>query len=403
MNWRCLSIIFIALLLFGCKKPEALEPAPHAVDSAGPLTLSKEQEAKIGFSTTAVSSKSMPLLVEATGTVKGNPNLTTPVISLVPGRVEAVFVKHGDDVKKGQILARIRSDEVGQIETDLLTKILEADAERKQAQLKINLAQKIYDRKRFLLDAKIAARADVEQAETDLDQAKAQLAAVDLKEQMHIFTAKERLRLYGIEPNIVEQVIKDKHMEVVFEVIAPRDGIIAERDCDTGELVEAAKQLFSVSDLTRIWLVANVLENNLKYIKKGLPVTVSVDSYPGESFSGKIDYIDSHLSADTRTLAVHASIDNRLGKLKPEMFARMSIEVGKTSCLMVPQEAVQRTGESSLVYLVGPDNTFVEKKVTTGRTIGSYIEILSGLTDHDTVVVNGSLQLLGLALQRLSQ
>ena len=326
-----------------------------------------------------------------------------PIHHHVQTSIEEVLVQPGDQVTKGQVLAKIRSDEVAQIQGELLTRLLELKSEKRHATLKLALAQKVFDRKNKLLEEKIAAKADVDQAESDLEQAKEEVLATDEKQQTLIISTKERLRLFGTSTKLVDDVVKSRHIQLVFEITSPRSGIITDRDCDPGELVEGGKALFSVSDLSKVWLVANVLENNLRFVKKGLPVKVLVDSLPDESFPGVLDFVDSKVDAQTRTLPVRATIDNRSLRLKPEMFARLSVQVGETTALMVPEPSVQKAGETYLVYVDEPGDFYLEKKVKIGKTTAGYVEILSGLKPNDKVVVNGSLQLLGESLQRVTQ
>ncbi len=411
---RSLSLLLLTALLTGCTEsplPSAeskagvstTASASHVLGPSDPIGLSKAQQAKIGITTETVAVKTLPIVSEATGTVRADTNLTTPVISLAPGRIEEVLVQPGDQVTKGQVLAKIRSDEVAQIQGELLTRLLELKSEKRHATLKLALAQKVFDRKNKLLEEKIAAKADVDQAESDLEQAKEEVLATDEKQQTLIISTKERLRLFGTSTKLVDDVVKSRHIQLVFEITSPRSGIITDRDCDPGELVEGGKALFSVSDLSKVWLVANVLENSLRFVKKGLPVKVLVDSLPDESFPGVLDFVDSKVDAQTRTLPVRATIDNRSLRLKPEMFARLSVQVGETTALMVPEPAVQKAGETYLVYVDEPGDFYLEKKVKIGKTTAGYVEILSGLKPNDKVVVNGSLQLLGESLQRVTQ
>ncbi|MBS1991875.1 MAG: efflux RND transporter periplasmic adaptor subunit [Cyanobacteria bacterium SZAS LIN-3] len=407
---RLLTILAISTLTSACTEvPSPVPPAPaqskssQAVDTNEPIGLTRAQQEKIGITTEAVAVKTLPVIAEATGTVRADTSLTTPVISLAPGRIEEVMVQPGDQVKKGQVLAKIRSDEVAQIQSELLTHLLELRSVKRLALLKQALAQKVFDRKMRLWEEKIAAKADVDQAESELEQAKEEVIATDEKEQTLIISSKERLRLFGSSPKLVDNVVKSRHIQLVFDIVSPRTGIITERDCDAGELVEGGKNLFSVSDLSRVWLVANILENHVRFVKKGLPVNVIVDSLPDEKFSGTLDFVDSRVDAQTRTLPVRATIENSSYRLKPEMFARMEVQVGANTALMVPEPSVQKAGETYLVYVDGPGDTYLEKKVTTGKTTGGYVEIVEGLKPNDKVVVKGSLQLLGQSLQRFSQ
>lgn len=412
VSLHTLLIICTAFCLSACNKffefnaPVAntepvVEKAPVSTDE--PISLDPSEIQKIQLSTQVVATHTIPIEIEVTGIIRKNPNLSTNVISLLPGRIEDVWVQHGDYAKKGQRLAKIRSDEVGQIQTDLLASLLDLEAERKQAELKETFAQKQYDRKKVLFESKIAARVEVEEAENSLEQAKAEVHATEDKRTAFVASSKERLKLYGIPEDVIDKVEKTRKTQYIFDLTAPRDGIVTERDADPGELVTSGKSLFTISDLSSVWLIANVLEDQVRFVKIGLPVRVAVESLPGEKFNGVLDFVDSHVDSHTRTLAVRATIQNSGVRLKPEMFTRLHIQTGTAHALTLPSGAIQKIGDSTVVYIAQADGRFRERKITTGRHLGDAVEILSGLHAGDKVVVHGSLQLLGQALQRMNQ
>ena len=409
---RIMMLSGTVLLLSSCnmlpelKVPEANTAPPVEkthVSSDEPLSLDPSELQKIGLSTQTVTSHTLPVEIDVTGIIRKNPNLSTNVISLLPGRIEDVWVQHGDVVKRGKALAKIRSDEVGQIQTDLLASLLDLEAERKQAELKEAFAKKQYDRKQVLFESKIAARVEVEEAENALEQAKAEVHATEDKRIAFTSSSKERLKLYGIPEDVIDKVEKTRKIQYIFDLTAPRGGIVTERDADPGELVTSGKSLFTISDLSSVWLVANVLEDQVRLVKVGLPVRVAVESLPGEKFQGILDFVDTHVDSHTRTLAVRATIHNPGVRLKPEMFTRLHIQTGSAHALTVPLGAIQKIGDSSVVYIAQSDGRFRERKITTGRHLGAAVEVLSGLHPGDKVVVRGSLQLLGQALQRMNE
>lgn len=403
---RFLPLLLSLLLTVSCtrvQEPPVATPPVHVLTTDDPVVLDESQKKRMHLSMAQVAVKTVPIVIESTGTVRNNPNMSTSVISLLPGRIEQVWAQLGDPVKKGEKLAEIRSDEVGQIQSDLLNQLLDLEAERKQAELKETFASKQYERKKVLLESKIAARVEVEEAENMLEQAKAEVHATDDKRRAYIASSKERLKLYGVPEGVIDEVERTKQIQFRFNITAPRTGVVAARDCDQGELVQSGKALFVISDTSHIWVVANVLEDQLRFVRKGLPATVSVESLPGETFHGLIDFIDAAVDDHTRTLGVRATISNEKFRLKPEMFARLSIQTGSATALTVPSQAIQKIGDSTVVYLEEKPGSFRERKITIGRNLGSDYEVLSGLKAGDRVVVHGSLQLLGEELQRLSK
>ncbi|HNG21659.1 MAG TPA: efflux RND transporter periplasmic adaptor subunit [Candidatus Obscuribacter sp.] len=382
-------------------KPSAGSPGDNCID--GPLKLSDSQARQMNLSTVTVEMRTLPVELNVPAVVQANPNMTTPVTSLVPGRVEDVMVQHGDEVTRGKLLALVRSDEVGQIEAELLSKLLELEAERKQVQVKMQLAQKIYERKKTLLEEQIAARADLEVAENELEQERASLRAITDKQEANTEAVVQRLKLFGIERAEVERVIKTHEVHHQFEIRAPRSGVITLRDADPGEIITAGKNLFVIADLSQVWLTAQLPEKDVSEVKCGQPVKARVEGYPHKEFPGHLNFIDSHIETETRTLPVRATINNQDRILKPEMFGNLNIEIGKSTAYFLPSKCIQQIGESSVVYVRNSDKSFVERKVEAGRILGDSVEVVSGLKAGDVVAAEGSLKLLGMALQRLSK
>lgn len=405
-NLIALLAVATGLSLSGCQnqsteQTEAKLPATDCAPSQ--FDLSDTQAQMMHLTTIPVETRVLPVQLNIPAVVQANPIMTIPVTSLLPGRVEEVLVQPGDQVKHGQLLASLRSDEVGQIESELLSKVMETDAERKQVLVKMQLAQKIYERRKLLIDEKIGSRAELEVAETELEQEKAALKAIEDRHDANIEATVQRLKLFGIERKEVDRVLKSKEIHYLFEIRAPRTGVITTRDADPGEMIEGGKALFEVADLSQVYLTAQLSEKDISLVKRGMPVMATVDSYPGKSFSGTLTYISSTIEPETRTLPVKATFDNHSYLLKPEMFGDLTIETAKVRALFLPTKCVQQIGESAVVYVRKHDKTFAETKVETGRTLGQFVEIKSGINAGDVVAEEGSLKLLGMALQRLSK
>ncbi|MBK9774519.1 MAG: efflux RND transporter periplasmic adaptor subunit [Candidatus Obscuribacter sp.] len=404
-NQIALLALAVSLSLSGCQN-QTTEPAAATLPAQGcapsQFDLSDMQAQMMHLTTIPVESRVLPVQLNIPAVVQANPIMTIPVTSLLPGRVEEVLVQPGDQVKHGRLLGSLRSDEVGQIESELLTKVMESEAERKQVQVKMQLAQKIYERRKVLIDEKIGSRAELEVAENELEQEKAALRAIEDRHIAHIEAAVQRLKLFGIERKEVDRVLKTKEIHYLFEIRAPRTGDYNKRR-RSGEMIEGGKALFEVADLSQVYLTAQLSEKDISLVKRGMPVTATVDSYPGKTFSGTMTYISSTVEPETRTLPVKATFDNSQALLKPEMFGDLTIETAKIRALFLPTKCVQQIGESAVVYVVKHDKTFAETKVETGRTLGEFVEIKNGLKSGDVVAEEGSLKLLGMALQRLSK
>lgn len=404
MNFRNWSLLIATTLLSsGCSQTANTAVTPHLkVHAEDPIQLSVEEIQRLGILTNLAQLKSIPETLETAGVVKGDTTMTMPVLSLVPGRAEEVDVQIGDQVHTGQKLATVRSDEVAQIESELLQKLLDLEAEEMQLKVKLTLARKIYNRKQLLLQEKISSQADVEGAESDLQEAEAALKSSEIKTKGYIDTAKQRLKLFGVLSSAVDDIAKTKTIDHLFQVRAPRSGMITEREIDPGEAVENTKTMFTISDLHNVWVVAQVFERNLEQVKIGTPAEVSIQGAPHAKFFGHINFIDSHVDPETRTVSVRATINNPSLKLKPDMFAKLNLTIGTINGLFVPEQAIQKLGESEIVYIKIAPNTFREQKVTLGARFNGNAQVLHGLKQGDEVVTNGSVRLLGKVVQRIN-
>lgn len=394
----------MAILLSSCSEAARVPPKPLRANSdVSLLKLSPAEMSKIDLHTSVVEPRKLPIEITVPGQVDANAELTTPVLSLVGGRLKDVDKHLGDVVRAGELVACVESDDVAQLESDLLSKVLDIESDIQQDLVEMKLSRAAYERKKLLVDEKIAAKADLESATHDLEKAEAALTASRGKRSAAIKSASERLRLFGVTDGEVNRLLKTKSVNNLVYIKAPRGGTIISRQANPGQQIDNSTVLFTISDLSSVWMVAQVFEQNVAAMRIGLPVTVTLDSYPHEVFVGKLDYIGPKIDVDTRTLPVRASVANTKHLLKPQMFARMTLKTGDAEVLAVPNEAVQRTGDLDIVYIqVGPSE-FEERRVKTGDTLGGYTQILSGIKPGERVVAKGSLQIQGEAIQRIGQ
>lgn len=188
-----------------------------------------------------------------------------------------------------------------------------------------------------------------------------------------------------------------------IDVRAPKAGLITSREIDPGETTDANRHLFVITDLSRVWLVGQIFEKDVSRLSLRMPVTCTIDSYPGIQFKGHLDYLGAKLDPQTRTLPIRASVLNSGQKLRPDMFGQISIRVGTVHSLAASRKALQKIGETQILYVQANGDNFVERKVVPGLIAGDKVQILSGLTAGERVITEGSVHLLGTSLQRLKQ
>jgi hypothetical protein len=176
-------------------------------------------------------------------------------------------------------------------------------------------------------------------------------------------------------------------------VPAPIDGVVTERIANIGLNVDATTKLFTVVDLSNVWIVADVYERDLQRVRQGTRATATTTAYPDRPLEGRVSFIDPQLNTSTRTAKIRVEVANLRGDLRLGMYTDVTIaSPGTASVLSVPKEAVQSVGERQFVYVAPPDDptTFMEREVLTGRALGDRIEVLAGLSAGDSVVSKGS-------------
>lgn len=424
-----LLVLFASLLTVSCSSQEqrsdrsSVGPSRHEPENVVLMNDEELAKAKLSFGTADL--RELPRQIKVAASVQPDETMTMPVSSLVPGRAEEVRVKLGDAVSKGQVLTRVRSDEIGTIEAEFLQALLDLQAENRQKILeltseinqliaKVDFLTKQNDRKKYLFENKIGSKAELEFAQSELLQATAALDATRAKEQAQRSTAKakeealyrgtrEHLKMHGIPESEVTRLASEKTVKSMFDIKSPKGGFISAREIDPGEAIAVNQQLFVITDLSRVWLIGQVFEKDLKDLSQGMPVSCTVNSFPGEHFEGLLEYVGTQLDAHTRSLPIRASAKNPGNRLKPNMFGEILITTGYEHLLTIPEGAIQTIGETQIVFVKRGPHKYERRVIKPGNEVGKFVEIVQGLRSGETVVDSGSIDLLGKTLQTLKQ
>ncbi|HEY9870683.1 MAG TPA: efflux RND transporter periplasmic adaptor subunit [Candidatus Obscuribacterales bacterium] len=369
----------------------------------------------MGIQVAPAQERVLDFVVETSGEVQANANLLTHVNAPVAGRVTEVLAQVGQHVTEGQPLLRIRSQDIGQSESDLLQNegqvsadlkrdLLQVDSEINLAQAHLRLSESTYKRVSSLVEEKIASRADFETAKTHYEEDRLTLEALKRKresivalsqERMRLLTEpiKQKLRLLGVSETEIAKVLRSREINPLVPVVAPENGIVSERSINVGELTEPSKPLFTIADFHNVWLQAYIYEKDIARVAEGQPIVLELDSFPGEKFNGTLNYVADSLNPETRTLLVRAEVPNPGLKLKPKMFARMRIMVGRRRVLAIPKDAVQDAGSYKVVYVPAGTGRYEERKLELGGESGGFVEVAGGLAPGEKVVVKGTFEL----------
>ncbi len=336
--------------------------------SATPQLFTIPQDQMSHVQVVAIQPKKLTRMLRLTGAVAYNAFKTTPVITQVGGPVSRILAVPGQHVKAGQPMLEVSSPDYSQL---LNAYLKAADAYR--------LAGKSYARAQDLYQHHAIAERDLEQAESDRNQAQADLNAAD-----------QGMKILGIK-NPADMAKAPSSAQI--PVLAPISGEVVERLVAPGQVVQAGQtQAFTISDLSTVWVLANIYQSDLAVVRSGDDVVVETDAYPG-TFHGKISYVSPALDVNTRTLQARIIVDNPGEKLKKDMYCTVTVTAGSISNVTaVPDSAILRDDNNQpFVYVVVGTNQFARRNVEVGESQNAQTQILKGISIGEKVVGDGSL------------
>lgn len=334
------------------------------------VKMSAEVQKQSGVVVAPAKKQRLAGVISATGKVEANADKIAHVSPRISGKIVSVKSSLGDSVAAGQVLVTLDSVELG-----------EALNRYHQSKTKFTLAQSNMDRIKVLVDKKIAARKEILQAETDYKTA-----------QTELHTDEERLSLYGVSTAKLE---KSNHKKPILPVRSPIGGIITEKHAIVGELSDPAKSLYSVADLSSVWVLVDIHEKDLAKVRRGQTATVIVGAFPDQKFRGRITYLADLVDEATRTVKARVEVPNPGRKLKPEMFATVELALAADTppVLAVPEEAVQELDGKKLIFVAEKETEFEPRAVELGRASGGMVEVVSGLKEGERYAVKGAFTL----------
>ncbi len=331
------------------------------------VKMTSEVQKQNGVVVAAATRQRLAGAISATGKVEANADRIAHVSPRISGKIVAVKASLGDSVATGQTLVTLDSVELG-----------EALSRYHQSKTKLALAQSNMDRVKSLVEKKIAARKDILQAETDFKTA-----------QTELHTDEERLSLYGVSP---ASLGGENHRKPLLPVRSPIGGIITEKHAIVGELADPSRSLYTVADLSSVWVLVDINEKDLAKVHRGQTATVTVGAFPDNKFRGRITYIADVVDEATRTVKARIEVANSGRKLKPEMFATVELALAADAppVVAVPEDALQDLDGKKVVFVAENEAEFKARQVQTGRTAGGMVEIVSGLKEGERYAVKGS-------------
>jgi cobalt-zinc-cadmium efflux system membrane fusion protein len=329
----------------------------------GRLKLSSEEIKTAGIKVEELKPRSLLDQVVLTATIRANQDRIAHVAPRVSARIVKVSANLGDKVRPGQPLALLDSIELG-----------EAHSAYRQAQSQFSLAKSDFERAQKLKVDEIIPEKDYLRARTEFEKARASLRAADDKLTL-LDSAHQESEAGPIS---------------LFPVKAPFAGTVIEKKAVLGELAQPDKSIFTIADLSTLWIEANLFEKDLGKVRVGAAAGVTVNAYPGEVFKGRLTYISSTVDKESRTVQARVEVPNPDGRLKPEMFATASIDTASASkALTLPQEAVLLVSGQAMAF-VREAGGFEPRAVELGDKVGGRVVVRSGVKEGEQIVVAGA-------------
>ena len=359
--------VLLGLLLPGCKGSTASQDSAAAQNSASNAAPDADYVAPGagGISTMKVQLAPVPNYLVLPAHIESDPTRVVHVYPPAGGRIVQMEVRPWDHVEKGQTLAILESSDLARAVADYRKALIDYDVKERALQ-----------RATYLFAHSAIAQKDLQEAQGDAQMAQAEVQA-----------ARAQLQVLGVDPN---------HAGTQLRVAAPRSGVILDIGAAQGEYsnaLAAAQPLCTIADLSRVWAVGDIYEQDLTAARPGEPAQVTLDAYPGQTWNGRVSVVSDAVDPATRTLHVRVVLENPGTRLKPAMFGSIRLLRSTSKGIVVPSTAVIREGSMAYVYVGRANGHYQRRTVTLGRTLGSSIEIENGVQAGDTVVTQGALLL----------
>jgi cobalt-zinc-cadmium efflux system membrane fusion protein len=326
--------------------------------------------------TMVVDYSSVKMALPLAGRITYGEDRFSRISSPLQGRVVEVRAKLGDRVKAGDILLVIDSPDISAAYSEYVKEASE-----------LEYATRAFELAKDLYENKALPQKDLKQAENDLVKARAEFRR-----------GKERLLSLRVPAGELDKPLAEQKITSRFDMKSPLTGTVVERNVTPGQSVngDPTQVLFTVADLDKLQVAADLYERDLDLVKVGQVATVVVEAYPGVSFPAVLSAVGDVVDPTTRTIKVRAMVDNETHKLKPEMFARLNIDVGDSNqFIAVPREAVLDVDGKEFVYVVQAGNQYVKRPVKTATASNDQVRILEGLAPGERVVTKGAVLIKG--------
>lgn len=376
-QWLLLATV---MFVSGCSRgmPEA-EPVANKEPADGLVEISEEAQKHFGLTVESAEVHTLNEYLAVPGTVQPTDSRVNTVRPLARGRLHEVLARVGDRVRQGQLLATYDNIEAGELAAQLLS--ARAELERLRVQER-NLARQT-ERARALAEIGAVPKKDLEQATAEQQALQQSIRAQDSV----VAGTVARLHRFGITQAETPAL-------PLTRITSPLSGVVTKQDASPGEVIESTSALFTVADLSVVWVQAEVYEKDLGRIRLKQPAFISVDTYPNQPFTGTVTYVSDFLDPQTRTAKVRCEVRNTDSRLKLDMFATVELPTTfSRRSLAAPAGAMQEVGGRTVVFVRKTATRFEPRRVLPGKRVRDLVEITQGLTEGEPIVTSGAFHL----------
>jgi len=370
-------VLFVSLPLLSCSPGANVGTSPK--QDASIVEMGIEAQKNVGLTVAPATLTQLAEYLHVLGTVQPIDSRTGYVRPFARGRVEEVLVRVGDRVENGQPLARLDNIEAG----ELAAQYLAAQAELQKVKVQQANSARQVERSKSLVAIGAISQKEFEQTQAEYD---AMAEAIKAQESL-LAGLDSKLRRFGLPE-------ADLQKSSITTIRSSFAGVVIQVQVAPGEVVEPGMGLFSITDLSEVWVQAEVYEKDLGRIRMGQSALISVDTYPNEKFSGKVAYISDTLDPKTRTAKVRCVVPNKDWRLKLDMFVTVDVPTTfNRKVLAVPTGAIQQIAGKNIVFVQESEQKFKAREVQVGEAAGVQTEILAGLVGGESIVTQGAYQL----------
>jgi len=368
-----LVLCTVLLVSYGCNKsdPAKTKPAVQTAEKKNPLDVHLTEEMSQQFKVESAQTVELAVMQKVSGRIEANEQRTTRIGSSITGRVTQVMAEVGDRVQAGQPLAKLASPELSNAQLGFL-----------RALSATKLAERSVERAQQLVTADVIGNAELQRREVELSVARAELRA-----------ATDQLRLIGLTQALIERLRETGSLASEVAITANRTGIVVERKVSQGQVAQPGDPLFTVADLSNVWVVGALPEQDANSVHLNQQVEVEVAALGSQKLKGRIVFVSDTVQQDTRTVPIRTAVENPKFELKPQMLATLHLSGGLRKQLAVPGSAVVRENDKDYVFVQIAKNHFRLTEVELDPTAGELRPVRKGINEGTPIVVDGSFHL----------